>query len=57
MNQHTLRSSTNTVKSFKEFNKKDKDKIAEIVETRRAEHWLSPVVLMFLYLCLCADRR
>ena len=49
MNQHTLRSSTNTVKSFKEFNKKDKDKIAEIVETRRAEHWLSPVVEDYVY--------
>lgn len=49
MNQHTIRGRANTVKSFKEFNRKDKDKIAEIVETRQAEHWLSPIVEDYVY--------
>jgi len=34
---------------FHEFNKKDKDKIAEVIETKHAIHWLSPTVDNWIY--------
>jgi len=40
---------TSTYKQFKEFSKKDKDKIAEIIETKRGTHWLSPIVEDYIY--------
>lgn len=46
---HRISSRANSYKEFKEFNKKDKDKIAEIVETKRATHWLSPIVEDYIY--------
>ena len=39
----------NVPQKFHEFSKKDKDKIAEIVETKYAETFLSPIVEDFVY--------